>query len=126
MCRKRPHSLTRVPLQELSLEGCVHLSGADTTEFAGSIPQLLLLDLTSIKVHDQDLARLQTLTSLRALRMRPQVSPTYISRMARDCMAPVWKSLNSCHPKHRWVASRGSAGWQAFLSKCWKIPELSL
>lgn len=110
-------------VQDLSLEGCVHLSGAEAVRFAAALPHLLLLDLTSIKVQDGQLVLLQPLTRLRALRMRRQVSLAAIVKMAEASAAPVWRALVSCPQPRRWIAS-ADGPWAPFSSKVWKTPVL--
>eukprot|EP00892_Ulva_mutabilis_P005650 jgi/Ulvmu1/3457/UM016_0077.1 len=113
-------------LEEVSLEGCVHLKGEGATTFASSLPQLRVLDLTSIKVRDRDVERLHALTDLRALRMRPQVTSGAIERAMANSIAPVWRAMIECTQQQKWVASVGHTGWRAFLSKGWKIPQLAV
>ena len=112
-----------VCVQDLSLEGCVHLSGAEAMLFASGLPHLLLLDLTSIKVQDGHLTLLQPLTRLHALRMRRQVSAAAVAKMAAVSAAPVWAALTVCAQPRRWIASAGGP-WAPFLSRVWKTPVL--
>lgn len=111
-------------MQELSLEGCVHLKGGEAFTVAAGLPALLLLDVTSIKVHDGDLALLQPLARLRALRMRRQVAASAVARMAATSQAPVWPALMACPQSQRWIAA-ALGPWEPFMSRAWRLPKLA-